>query len=371
MPVNNSSSDTSLANRWVPIFRAGEHTSMEGAKSTYSEADLDHIVRKYDPDYHEAPAVVGHPKHDAPAYGWVKGVKREGETLFAKFGEVYPEFDQMVQQGLFKKRSASFYVKPDGLELRHVAFLGAQPPAVKGLAEIKFEEGDHAEIEFQEGSMADKTVKEQISEFFAELFSGKNNAAAAATSFSEADAQRLIDIAVAPLKAENLTLKTKLEEQSASFAEREKKLTTGEQSGRVAGAVNVLRTAGKWIPAFEKMGLTLVFAELARKGETIEFGEGDQKKQIAPLDLLVSFLEKLPKIVPGGIKVDQGNLVQFAEAKRPTNGSAPVDPNSEQLNGLAKARQAEKKISFSEALTEIAREHPELTVPGGAAAGAV
>ena len=36
----------------------------------------------------------------------------------------------MVEKGRFNKRSAAFY--PDG-GLRHVGFLGASPPAVKGL----------------------------------------------------------------------------------------------------------------------------------------------------------------------------------------------------------------------------------------------
>ena len=47
-----------------------------------------------------------------------------------------------------KKRSASFY--PDG-RLRHVGFLGAAPPAVKGLADIGFTaEEDHITFDFQE-----------------------------------------------------------------------------------------------------------------------------------------------------------------------------------------------------------------------------
>ena len=39
--------------------------------------------------------------------------------------------------------------------------------------------------------------------------------------------------------------------------------------------------------------------------------------------------------------------------------------NSERLTELAKARQRESKVSFGEALTQIAAEHPELTLPDG------
>ena len=60
----------------------------------------------------------------------------------------------MVRAGRFKKVSASFYTPdsphnpvPGVYYLRHVGFLGAQPPAVKGLAPVpvNFAEGDTEE----------------------------------------------------------------------------------------------------------------------------------------------------------------------------------------------------------------------------------
>ena len=87
--------------------------------------------------------------------------------------------------------------------------------------------------------------------------------------------------------------------------------------------------------------------------ETVEFGEGAEKKSITPLETLVLFFEALPKIVPGG------RLVEGATAPRQSEGSTG-DP----LTDAAKARQKEKKISFSEALDEIVGEHPEWTRPG-------
>jgi hypothetical protein len=51
----------------------------------------------------------------------------------------------MVKQGMYKKRSIALY--PD-LTMRHIGFLGGMPPAVKGLADIKFgEEDEFSEIE--------------------------------------------------------------------------------------------------------------------------------------------------------------------------------------------------------------------------------
>ena len=71
-------------------------------------------------------------------------------------------FAEMVQAGRFPKRSAAFY--PDG-RLRHVGFLGAMPPAVKGLKNISFGNDDDA-IAFE----FDQPLKEESSMKFAEFF---------------------------------------------------------------------------------------------------------------------------------------------------------------------------------------------------------
>lgn len=117
---------------------------MTRASSTTSEADLDGMASSYNPALREAPLTVGHPKDNLPAYGWVKGVSRaaSGELTIAPH-KLEPQFAEMVQAGRFKKRSASFYPPqsphnptPGKWYLRHVAFLGAQQPAVAGLKDI-------------------------------------------------------------------------------------------------------------------------------------------------------------------------------------------------------------------------------------------
>lgn len=69
--------------------------------------------------------------------------------------QVDPAFAEMVDKGSFKKISASFY-HPDSPNnpvpgvyyLRHVGFLGAQPPAVKGLRPVEFADGEKGIVEF-------------------------------------------------------------------------------------------------------------------------------------------------------------------------------------------------------------------------------
>jgi hypothetical protein len=54
-------------NDWIEVFRAGTHTAMDGKTYTYGPDDLNDIIRKYDPEVHESPIVIGHPRDNAPA----------------------------------------------------------------------------------------------------------------------------------------------------------------------------------------------------------------------------------------------------------------------------------------------------------------
>jgi transcriptional regulator with XRE-family HTH domain len=124
------------------IFRAGQHQGANGNTIDYSERDVRAIADSYDPSRHEAPLVVGHPKQNGPAFGWVADLSADSGDLYARPRQVEENFAQAVRDGRYKKISASFY--PPGHPnhpideasapyLRHVGFLGAQAPAVKGL----------------------------------------------------------------------------------------------------------------------------------------------------------------------------------------------------------------------------------------------
>ena len=128
--------ESPMTNQWLELFRTGDY----GDKGNFTNSDLDQIVRNFDPSFHEAPVVIGHPRHDAPAYAWVEGLKRGGETLLGKFKQIDPKFEEMVKTGRFKKRSISLYRTAKGWMLRHVGYLGARPPEVKGLANATFAE---------------------------------------------------------------------------------------------------------------------------------------------------------------------------------------------------------------------------------------
>lgn len=139
------------------IFRAGTRTDNSGRTITITPEQVAAIASHYSPDKHEAPIVVGHPSTNAPAYGWVGSLKAENGTLFADFAQVDDDFAELVKKGRYKKVSASFYPpnhpsnpQPENWYLRHVGFLGAHPPAVKGLAAINFADDEDGVVSFGE-----------------------------------------------------------------------------------------------------------------------------------------------------------------------------------------------------------------------------
>lgn len=363
-------------NGWVEIYRAGTYPPQNGWNGSATIDDLNRVVRNYEPAKHEAPVVVGHPRSDLPAYGWADRLMVNGDALLAKFKEVDPDFEQLVKAGKFKKRSAAFYLDAEHKisGLRHVGFLGAQPPGVKGLKNIKFDDHgcEFAEVIFNEGETEmEKTIPEQVREsitaFFVERFGGKKNESGAAVGFSEADVQRIaaaaVTDAVKPFQEKVTKLEADLKDQSVKFAEQQSSLAAVAVSQRAVEAINGLKAKGLWVPAFDKMGGQVLFEELAKIAATVEFGEPDsagKKPKVTPLEVMVTFMEGLPKIVPGGRVVNIGDMK--------ARGTGTGDP----LTDLATARSKDKNISFSEALTQVAGENPELAnAVGGARAAAV
>lgn len=131
----------------IHIFSPGKQTSSQGVTREFTKKDLKQVADSYIPERHEAPILVGHEMTDkTPSWGWVKKVKMKGDRLYAEV-EFSPLMDEYIENGLYKKVSASFYSpeskinpEPGQWSLRHVAMLGAQPPAVKGLSGFAYSE---------------------------------------------------------------------------------------------------------------------------------------------------------------------------------------------------------------------------------------
>lgn len=131
----------------INIFRSGTHTAMGGQTLTYSEQDIDRMAAAYNESARPAPLVLGHPQHDDPAYGVVKSLFAKAGVLYA-IASVSAALIALVKAGQYNNVSAAFVAPagpgnpaPGAWYLRHVGFLGAIAPAVKGLDPIAFAEG--------------------------------------------------------------------------------------------------------------------------------------------------------------------------------------------------------------------------------------
>lgn len=335
------------------IFRTGTHRPMVGEPIVFAEADLAAIVAAYDPSVSEAPIVVGHPALDAPAYGWIGGLAVEGDRLLASPIQVDAAFADMVRAGAFKKISASFY-RPDQsgnpvpgtYYLRHVGFLGAQPPAVKGLKPVEFAADADAclTLEFADWSTAsalrsvgrllrslrdwmigrdgveaaDRVLPdweiEQLGERVAEAVAEGSTPTVAYADRHEED--HLMTTA-AELEARRLALEDQeralvergrlIDARAAEFAEADASRRRAEDAACLDGLV----AEGRLPKALRPMAEAL-FAATGDLG-SVDFAEGDGTTiAAAPRQLLTRLLKAMPlPVVPG--EIAGGEAVDFAD----------------------------------------------------------
>jgi len=330
------------------IFRKGKHTASSGTTLDFSEDDLRRAAEVYDPAVSPAPIVVGHPTLNGPAYGWVKALHFNDGT---GENEVDPEqveesFAEMVKAGRFRTRSASWYMPGsaahplagqaghDAYYLRHVGFLGAAAPAVKGLKAVEFSSSDGV-VEFADsarwawGSMASglRGLREWvISKFNLEeadkaipnyLISDIERAAEEARvestataggmpAFSEQDMATVQELQTQLTAAQAQIAALQKTQMPADFAERETALAAREAKvadaekktarAAVEARVDAFIKAGKALPAAKKQ--MVEFAMSLAEGEaTIDFGEGDKAKKVTQREAYLLQIEAGPKLV--------------------------------------------------------------------------
>lgn len=341
------------------IFRAGTRTDANGNTVTITEADLAAAAQAYDPKVHEAPIVVGHPKADAPAYGWVKSLGVQNGVLTADFAQVDEGFADLVKAGRYKKVSASFYPptspnnpKPGVWTLRHVGFLGAQPPAVKGLSAISFAEGE-VYVEFAEDAHLQTA---SLLSRFRDWFIGRFGLEEADKVLPDWQIEAIKELAAVPqthapaeftesppppenhenketpmsleqeLAAEKAAREAAEKEAAESKAELKKlqheqhtALRDGAHEQNVEYAEGLVKT-GRLKPADKDLVVKVLdFAEYPAD-VTADFGEGSKKQPLSDA-LCAFFTAVLPKQIQGGEmakgETPSGLAADFAEASDP------------------------------------------------------
>ena len=129
---------------WIQIFRAGRWTDSAGRTDVYTRADLDGIVERHDPGQ-PSQCVITHDELYSPfGFGAAAELRREGDALEMRLDPdtVDPQFRALVESGRLSQRSVQLLpLEGGGLRLGHVAWLGAEPPAVEGLAPIRMAAG--------------------------------------------------------------------------------------------------------------------------------------------------------------------------------------------------------------------------------------
>ncbi len=303
---------------------------MSGQALSFTESDLVATCAAYDPTKHEAPLVVGHPAHDMPAYGWVSALAFSEGGIDATPAQVNTDFADMVAAGAFKKISASFYSPsspsnpvPGVYYLRHVGFLGAQPPAVKGLRNPSFADAEEGVLTFSEWDDATnaglwRNLREWIlSKFGAEdadrvlpnydvraLEQGaQDNIREAAV---EAAVDNKVSAEITPQFSENTPdpqpkEPTVTPEEKAALEAENTRLKSDLAANKAAQvhAAHVAFCDGQpgVLPAWRAVAVATL-DHLAAQPAVVQFGEGDQKTPLA--DQFKAMLAALPPVVQFG-----------------------------------------------------------------------
>lgn len=282
----------------IEVFRSGTFTPMEGKTATITERELQEIAASYDPALHPSPVVIGHPKTDDPAYGWVDRIYVEGGKLKATLKETVSEFADLVKEGRYKKVSISLFLpnspanpKPGTTYLKHVGFLGAASPAVPGLKPVQFSNDQQGTIEFQQDA---PTV--------------------------------------------------------ASFSDDERQELEALRREKYVNRLDKLVDEGRILPAF--MDEVVEFVGSLDGTETLSFADGEQTTR---RDWFLSYLARQPKVVSfGAYDIGKEPLLEKV-AKISVPDGYTVDTAQNDLYLRAREIEREKGISFADAV-EMARE---------------
>ncbi|MGF7432996.1 peptidase [Pasteurella bettyae] len=363
----------------IEIFKAGKRLDANGVEVEITIDDLQQAVNAYDVNFHESPAVVGHPKHNAPAYGWVKRLELDGDVLKAEFDQVDPEFAEMVEKGRFKKVSSSFYLAdspnnpcPGSLYLRHVGFLGAMPPAVKGLRNPEFAENEQGVVDFSDwaeaglwrrlrewligkhgqdeadkalpdylvNSVVEESIRNDLKRYQQDEagfpvpnFNEPNNPTSDPAQSTEGELEMTPE-EIEQLKAENEKLKAEKAETALNQAKAEN-----------ADFAEGLVKAGKLAPIAKQQAVDLLnYASTTMQGGVVEFGEGESLHS-----KLKAFLDAQPQVVNFSevatkekAATAQNDTVEYAEGTNPASIEA-----DQKIRAYAKEHNVSYKAAFN------------------------
>jgi hypothetical protein len=130
----------------IKILKTGIFFDLDKIGHNFTDYDLEIIATNYNFHNKIAPVVIGHPSNDKPSLGRVTKLLAYEENLYAELDALSPILVNAVNAGEYKYVSPSFFSKFDQenptkgfLYLKHIGFLGAASPAIKGMGGVTFD----------------------------------------------------------------------------------------------------------------------------------------------------------------------------------------------------------------------------------------
>ena len=329
MPVSGETVDLDC----VELLRVGTYTDKHGREVTFDEPYLKALAENYDPELHEAPGNLDH-IDEGGAYGWVASLKYDAGRLLANIAQIPVEFAAQLKAGVYKKRSAEISRKPVAGRapyLRAFAWLGAKPPAVKGMADfspvaLSDEEGNTV-ILYEEVSANMLDIKALLA-----LLGEKARQSFKARIIGDGDDAKLeivpdepvVKVADAANPQLDELLKTSqaqaalIEQLKADAKTRDTEvsaLKVDADRKSVEAEVAALCSEGRVLPA-EREELTELLFSMRNSSTTIKLSDGSE---VSSYERLLAALKKRPKLAHLMSEVtpaDDEGQVQLSEADR-------------------------------------------------------
>ncbi len=271
----------------VEIFRVGTWNG-----DTYTAKDLDAMVDAFDKIGFRPPLKLGHKEEsDAPAFGWVRSIRRVGEKLIADFMDLPKTIFDAIKQRRFDTVSIEAYwnLKRNKQTfprvLKAVSLLGSTIPAVSGLKPLRDSFSNlmadvHVyQLSTEDLSMGTKTEDERK----AELKKLSDENAALKTKLDKV--KQWMDKAKA---AEDNDEQVKALE--AELEKRDKRISAIETERLAERATAIL--AKLRVPAYREFVGPLL-ADAMASTRTVKFGEGDKAKDLSMQELVEALIAKL------------------------------------------------------------------------------
>lgn len=287
----------------IEAFRAGTHTDSAGNTHTWSEDDVQAIADQYNvsvssdnPNRREAPVVVGHPKDNSPAFGWIQSAKKVKDKLVLTLSQLNEDFVKALREGAYKYRSISLF--PDNT-IRHIGFLGGAQPAVPGLGPINWSTTDDDVMTFE--FSADETpvsVEEDITEierqnnFFKRLFERfKIDVSSLETSDHTEDKGMPEKTDMEKLTQQIAELNEKITERDQTISDLNKRISESDSKNRKAeykAFCDGLVAEGKMLP--KQVDMHVENMELRYHIDAQNFSDGNSETK--SLDAYKKFLSE-------------------------------------------------------------------------------